>query len=203
MKTSIKTLIVIASAVITLTAALPNNLRAVEKNTTILYKIQNFRRIMIKGNVEVMLVQRPAIGISFSDDNAGSVKVTQQGEVLRITGLNKETCKLVVYVNDIYRIEADQNAVVKTEAKLSTKFLQIILKGNAFADIDTSSEGLYTEILDNSTLKLKGNTNHHTLVMGKAPNLTIDRFAATHTDVSRAGITAEETVALVHPQFNK
>lgn len=203
MKTSIKTLIVIASAVITLTAALPNNLRAAEKNTTLLYKIQNFRRIMIKGNVEVMLVQRPAIGISFSDDNAGSVKVTQQGEVLRITGLNKETCKLVVYVNDIYRIEADENAVVKTEAKLSTKFLQIILKGNAFADIDTSSEGLYTEILDNSTLKLKGNTNHHTLVMGKAPNLTIDRFAATQTDVSRVETTAEETVALVHPQFNK
>jgi hypothetical protein len=197
MKTSIKTLIIIALAIITLTAALPNNLRATEKNTTILYKIQSFRRIMIKGNVEVMLVQRPAIGISFADENAGNVKVTQQGDVLRITSLDKEKCKLVVYVNDIYRIEADQNAVVKTETKLSTKFLQIILKGNAFADIDTSSEGLYTEILDNSTLKLKGNTNHHTLVMGKAPNLTIDRFAATQTDVSQAGVIAEEIVALV------
>lgn len=197
MKTSIKTLIVIALAVITLTAALPTSLRATEKNTTMLYKIQSFRRIVIKGNVEVMLVQRPAIGISYADDNTGNLKVTQQGDVLRITGIDKEKCKLVIYVNDIYRIEADQNAVVKTEAKLSTKFLQIILKGNAFADIDTSSEGLYTEILDNSTLKLRGNTNHHTLVMGKAPNLTIDRFAATQTDVSRVGVTAEEIVALV------
>jgi len=197
MKTSIKTLIVIALAVITLMAIFPNNLRATEKDTTILYKIQNFRRIVIKGNVEVMLVQRPAIGISYADDNAGNVKVTQQGELLRITSLDKEKCKLVIYVSDIYRIEADQNAVVKTEAKLNTKFLQIILKGNAFADINTSSEGLYTEILDNSTLKLKGNTNHHTLVMGKAPNLTIDRFAATQTDVSRVETTAEEIVALV------
>jgi len=152
---------------------------------------------VIKGNVEVMLVQRPAIGISFSDDNAGSVKVIQQGEALRITGIDNEKCKLVIYVNDIYRIEADQNAVVKTEAKLSTKFLQIILKGNAFADINTSSEGLYTEILDNSTLKLQGNTNRHTLVMGKAPNLTIDRFAAAQTDVSRVETTMEEIVALV------
>ncbi|MDQ0966644.1 hypothetical protein QFZ20_002047 [Flavobacterium sp. W4I14] len=197
MKTSIKTLIVIASAVVALTAALPNNLRATEKNTTLLYKIQNFRRIVIKGNVEVMLVQRPAIGISFADDNAGSVKVIQQGEVLRITGIDNEKCKLVIYVNDIYRIEADQNAVVKTKAKLSTKFLQIILKGNAFADIDTNSEGLYTEILDNSTLKLKGNTNHHTLVMGKAPNLTIERFAAAQTDVSRVETITEEIAALV------
>ena len=197
MKTSIKTLIVIALAVITLTAALPNNLKATEKNTTMLCKIQNFRRIVVKGNVEVMLVQRPAIGISFADDNTGNVKVSQQGEVLRITSLDKEKCKLVIYVNDIYRIEADENAVVKTEAKLSTKFLQIILKGNAFADINTSSEGLYTEILDNSTLKLKGNTNHHTLVMGKAPNLIIDRFASAHTDVSRVDVTAEEIAALV------
>ena len=196
MKTSLKTVIFIASAVIALTATLPNNLSATEKNTTILYKIQNFRRIVIKGNVEVMLVQRPAIGISFADDNTGNVKVTQQGEVIRISGLDKEKCKLVIYVNDIYRIEADQNAVVKTEAKLSTKFLQIILKGNAFADINTSSEGLYTEILDNSILKLKGNTNRHTLVMGKASNLTIDRFAAAQTEVSQVE-TGEEITALV------
>lgn len=196
MKNSIKTVIFIASAVIALTATLTNNLSATEKNTTILYKVQNFRRIVIKGNVEVMLVQRPAIGISFADDNTGNVKVTQQGEVLRITSLDIEKCKLVIYVNDIYRIEADQNAVVKTEAKLSTKFLQIILKGNAFADINTSSEGLYTEILDNSILKLKGNTNRHTLVMGKASNLTIDRFAATQTEVSQVE-TREEIAALV------
>lgn len=196
MKTSLKTVIFIASAVIALTATLANNLSATEKNTTILYKIQNFRRIVIKGNVEVMLVQRPAIGISFADDNTGNVKVTQQGEVIRISGLDKEKCKLVIYVNDIYRIEADQNAVVKTEAKLSTKFLQIILKGNAFADINTSSEGLYTEILDNSILKLKGNTNRHTLVMGKASNLTIDRFAAAQTEVSQVE-TGEEITALV------
>ncbi len=196
MKTSIKTLIAMASAVITLTVSFPNHSRATEKTETVLNKIQNFRRIVIKGNVEVMLVQRPAIGISFADDNTGSVKVMQQGEVLRITGLNKETCKLIIYVNDIYRIEADQNAVVRTEAKLSTKYLQIILKGNAFADIDSSSEGLYTEILDNSTLKLKGNTNRHTLVMGKAPNLTIDRFAAVQTEVTQVG-TGEEIAALV------
>ncbi|ARS39157.1 hypothetical protein CA265_05505 [Sphingobacteriaceae bacterium GW460-11-11-14-LB5] len=196
MKTSIKTLIAMASAILTLTVSFPNHSRATEKTETVLNKIQNFRRIVIKGNVEVMLVQRRAIGIFFADDNAGSVKVMQQGEVLRITGLNKETCKLIIYVNDIYRIEADQNAVVRTEAKLSTKYLQIILKGNAFADIDSSSEGLYTEILDNSTLKLKGNTNRHTLVMGKAPNLTIDRFAAVQTEVTQVG-TGEEIAALV------
>ncbi|QNR85957.1 DUF2807 domain-containing protein [Pedobacter riviphilus] len=204
MKTSIKTLITMVSAVITLTAIFPNNLRATEKNRTILYKIQNFRKIVIKGNVEVILVQQPTIGISYADDNIGNVKVIQQGEVLRITNLHNEKCKLVVYVNDIYRIEADQNAVVKTGVKLSTKFLQIILKENAFADIDTSSEGLYTEILDNSTLKLKGSTNRHTLVMGKATNLTIDRFSAAQTDVKQVGgVTKEEIVALVPSQFNK
>ncbi|WP_431291880.1 GIN domain-containing protein [Pedobacter sp. P26] len=196
MKTSIKTLITMVFAVITLMVTLPN-VKAAEKSTTLLYKIQNFRRIVIKGNVEVMLVQRPTVGVSYADDNTGSAKVTQQGETLRITSPDTEKCKLIIYVNDIYRIEADENAVVKTEAKLTTKFLQIILKGNAFADIDTSSEGLYTEILDKSTLKLKGNTNRHTLVMSKAPNLTIDHFGATQTDIIQVG-TGEEIAALVH-----
>lgn len=184
-------------ALTTLMATLPNNLRAAEKNRILLCNIQNFRKILIKGNVEVILVQGTSIGVSYADDNAGSAKVTQQGEILRITSLDKEKCKLIIYVNDIYRIEADENAVVKTEAKFTTKFLQIILKGNAFADIDTSTEGLYTEILDSSTLKLKGNTNRHALIMGKATNLTIDHFAAAQTDVSRVETSEEEIAALV------
>lgn len=128
MKTSIKTLITMTFALTTLMATLPNNLSAAEKNRTLLYNIKNFRKIVIKGNVEVTLVQGTSIGVSYADDNTGNVKVTQQGEILRITGLEKEKCKLIVYVNDIYRIEADQNAVVKTEARLTTKFLQIILR---------------------------------------------------------------------------
>jgi Putative auto-transporter adhesin, head GIN domain len=196
MKTSIKMLIMVF-ALITLTATQSNNLRAAEKTKTIPYHIQNFRKIVINGNVEVMLVQRPTIGLSYADDNTGNAKVIQQGEVIRITNPDKEKCKIVVFVNDIYRIEANENAVVKTEAKLSTKFLQIILKDNAFADINTSSEGLYTKILGSSTLKLKGNTNHHALVIAKAPNLTIEGFASTQTDVRRVERSEEETAALV------
>jgi len=196
MKTSIKTLIMV-SALITLTAIQPTNLRAAEKIKTAIDKIANFRKLVITGNAEVMIVQRPTVGISYADDNIGNAKVTQQGEVLYINNPNKEKCKLVIFVNDIYRIEASENAVVKTEAKLSTKFLQIILKDNAFADINTSSEGLYTEILGSSTLKLKGNTNHHALVMGKAPNLTMDTFAAAQTDVRRVETSEKEIAALV------
>ncbi|GGG92145.1 GIN domain-containing protein [Pedobacter zeae] len=197
MKTSIKTLITIASAAITLTATFPASIRATEKIETRLYKTPNFRKIIIKGNVEVMLVQRPTAGIAYADDNAGNAKVTLQGEVLCITSPHKETCKLVIYVNDIYRIEADQNAVIKTEAKLSTKFLQIMLKGNAVADIDTNCEGLYTSILDSSRLKLKGNTNQHTLIMGTASNLVLDHFVAIQTKVSQPKSYEEKIAALI------
>lgn len=188
-----------ASAIILLTVAiLPTRVNAIEKRVPMLYKASLFRRIVLKGNIEVTLVQRPSVGISYADDNAGSVKVTQQGEVLRITGNSTTLCKIVVYVGDIYRIEANENAIVKTEARLSTKFLQIILNGNAFADIDTSTEGLYTEIHDTATLKLKGNTNHHTLIMGKTPNLTIDKFAANQTSVSYLE-TKESKIAAIAP----
>ncbi|MEH3112308.1 GIN domain-containing protein [Pedobacter terrae] len=197
MKTSIKTLITLLCAATTLTVIHPNNLRAAENNSMIFQKIQDFRKIVIRGNIEVTLVQQPKIGISYTNDNQGKVKVTQQGEVLNIINADTEKCKLIVYISDIYRIEANENAIVKTEARLSTKFLQIILKDNAIADIETSSEGLYTEILDNSTLKLKGNTNHHALVMGKAPSLIIDGFASVQTEVRRVEIPKEEITALV------
>ncbi|WP_412468318.1 GIN domain-containing protein [Pedobacter sp. KLB.chiD] len=197
MKNAIKTLITMVCGAITLTLTYPNHLRAAEKNRTIFHQIQNFRKIMIEGNVEVMLVQQPTVGVSYADDNTGNVKVTQQGEALHITNSGKEKCKLVIYVKDLYRIEANGNAVVKTAAKLNTRFLQIILKDNAFAAIDTSSEGLYTEILDSSTLKLKGSTDHHALVMGKATRLTIDGFASAQTVVRHVETAPEEITAIV------
>jgi len=197
MKTSIKTLIIMVAALITLTATQTTNLRAAEINKTDFDQLPNFRKIVIKGNVEVVLVQRQTVGISYADDNAGDAKVTQKGEMLCISNRDNEKCKLIIFVHDIYRIEADENAVVKTEAKLSIKFLQIILKDNAFADINTSCEGLYTKILDSSTLKLKGNTNYHALVMGKAPNLTINGFVSAQTDVTQVETSEEEIAALV------
>ena len=185
MKTSIKTLIATSLTAIVLSSALfTTSVSAAEKEPDAILKISAFKRISVKGNVEVTVIQRSNPGISYSDDNTGTAKVMQDGDNLKITSTSTEKAKLTVYVNDFYRIEASENAIVKTEGKLKTKYLQIFLKGNAHAEINTSSEGLYTVIADNADLKLSGSTDQHTLVMGKSQKLTIDRFAALKTNIS-------------------
>ncbi|MBT2591338.1 DUF2807 domain-containing protein [Pedobacter sp. ISL-68] len=185
MKTSIKTLIATSLTAIVLSSAVfTTSVSATEKEPDAILKISAFKRISVKGNVEVTIVQRSSPGISYADDNTGTAKVMQDSDNLKITSTSTEKAKLIVYVNDFYRIEASENAIVKTEGKLKTKYLQIFLKGNAHAEINTSSEGLYTVIADNADLKLSGSTDQHTLVMGKSQKLTIDRFAALKTNIS-------------------
>jgi hypothetical protein len=192
MKTSIKTLIATSLTAIVLSSAVfATSVSATEKEPVTISKISAFKRISVKGNVELTIVQRNAAGVSYTDDNTGTAKIMQDGDNLKITSTSTDKTKLTVYVNDIYRIEASENAVVKTEGKLRTKYLQIFLKGNAHAEINTSTEGLYTVIADEADLKLSGSTDNHTLVMGNSQKLTIDRFAALKTNISSI-----ETVAI-------
>ncbi|MFC4210292.1 GIN domain-containing protein [Pedobacter lithocola] len=185
MKTSIKTLIATSLTALVLTSAtFATSVVAAEKHPLSTESSVNYRRIIVKGNVEVTLVQRQNEGINYADDNLGNARITQEGNILKISSNDKEVSKLTVYVNDLYRIEASENAIVKTNGKLKTKFLQIFLKDNAFAQINSSTEGLYTVIKDNADLKLSGATDNHTLVMGNTPKLTIDKFAALKTNIS-------------------
>lgn len=192
MKTSIKTLIASSlTAIVLSTAVFSTGVSATEITPVKVSKVGNFKRVSVKGNVEVTIIQRTTAGVSYAEDNFGTAKIMQDGDNLKISSSDNGLTKVVVYVNDIFRIEASENAIVKTEGKLTTKFLQIFLKNNAHAEINTSTEGLYTVINDNADLKLSGSTDNHTLVMGNTQKLTIDKFAALKTNIS-----AVETVAI-------
>ncbi|RDC55674.1 hypothetical protein DU508_15500 [Pedobacter chinensis] len=193
MKTSIKTLIASSLTAIVLSAGVfSTSVSATEKAPVKVSTVGTFKRVSVKGNVEVTLVQRSSAGVSYAEDNVGSAKIIQDGDNLKISSSDKGLTKVVVYVKDIFRIEASENAIVKTEGKLTTQYLQIFLKGNAHADINTSTEGLYTVIKDNADLKLSGSTDSHTLVMGKTQKLTIDKFAALKTNISSVETVAVE-----------
>ena len=199
MKTSIKTLIATSLTTIILTSAIfaTSAIATEKKPETASVLATPFKKVVVKGNVEITLVQRQNEGVAYTDENIGKAKITQEGNVLRITSADKEVTRLVVYVNDIYRIEAGENAVVKTNGKIKSKYLQIFLSGNAQADINSATEGLYTVISGNSDLKLSGSTDNHTLIMGKTPKITIDRFAALKTNISSFEAGATEIAALV------
>ncbi|WP_316829070.1 GIN domain-containing protein [Pedobacter miscanthi] len=199
MKTSIKTLIATSLTAIILSSTLfTTSVSATEKEPVTISKLKAFKRVSVNGNVELTIVQNNCASISYTDDNTGTAKIIQDGDNLKITSTGTDKAKLIIYVTDIYRIEALENAIVKTEGKLKTKYLQIFLKGNAHAEINTSTEGLYTVIADNADLKLSGSTDNHTLVMGNSQKLTIDRFAALKTNISSVEtIAVEKEIAAI------
>jgi hypothetical protein len=193
MKTSIKTLIATSLTAIVLSVAVSSTTVSASTVTPLsISAVKGFKKISIGGNVEVTLIQRPATGVAYTDDNAGTAKIIQEGDMLRVTSTSETTAKVIIYLDNIYRIQANGNAVVKTEGKLNSQYLQIFLKGNAHAEINTTTEGLYTVIEDQADLKLSGSTDNHTLVMGKEQKLTMDKFAALKTNMSAVEIKAVE-----------
>jgi len=71
-----------------------------------------------------------------------------------------------------YRVQASGDAVVKTAGELDTKNLQVFLKENATAEINSDTESLYT-VIEESRFKIKrrDSKTHH--VMGNTQKLNL------------------------------
>ncbi|SES29904.1 GIN domain-containing protein [Pedobacter rhizosphaerae] len=186
MKTLFKTLFASSLALVLSTSAVLSANATEIVNPVKAEKKLAFKRIKVKGNVEVTIIQGSQTGISYADENSGLVKVTQLGDGLEIASTDDQTAKITVYVNDLYRIHAMDNAKVKTQGQLKSQFFQVFLSGNASLDLNSRSEGLYTVIEDKADLNLKGSTDEHTLVMGKQQTLTMDKFSALKTNTSNS-----------------
>jgi len=196
MKTSISTLAKsLMAAVVLSTSIFTTTVMATEKQPVKISAPKNFNKVVVSGSVEVTLIQNGTEGISYADDNTGKVKVIQDGSALKITSADNQVAKVIVYVKSIYRVMAGENAVVKTEGKLTVTNLQVLLSGNAVAKINSKTESLYTVISDQSDLKLSGTTESHSLVMGSTPKLNLDRFAALKTEMNTPEV-ALRTAAL-------
>ena len=197
MKTSIKTLTKSVLAAIVLTSAIfSTSVMADEKQPIKMSAPKNISQVIVSGNVEITLIQGEKESVSYNDDNTGKVKVIQDGHALKISSADGNTAKITVYVNNIFRVQASENAVVKTQGKLDAKYLQLFLKGNAVAEIDSDTESLYTVIEGRADLKLSGATGEHILVMGSTPKLNLDRFAAIKTQMSSPVTGTEQTASL-------
>ncbi|RBQ09987.1 GIN domain-containing protein [Pedobacter miscanthi] len=173
-----------------------SNVMAGEKQPVKMSAPKNFDKVVVNGNVEVTLIQSGTESVSYTDDNTGNVKVIQDGSALKITSTNNSPAKITVYVKNIYRVQAADDAVVKTEGKLNVKYLQVFLTGNAVAKINSKTESLYTVMEGNADLKLSGATQNHNLVMGSTPKLNLDKFAASKTEMRSPVASSLQTAAL-------
>jgi len=197
MKTSITTLTKSLLAAVVLSASIFSTaVSAEEKQPVKISAPKNFDKVVVSGNVEVTLIQNGREGVSYNDDNTGKVKVIQDGSALKITSADNSPAKITVYVKNIYRVQASDDAVVKTDGKLDVKYLQVFLKGNALAQINAKTESLYTVMEESADLKLSGSTQTHSLVMGSTPKLNLDKFAALKTEINSPATSTTQTASL-------
>ncbi|MBB2149834.1 GIN domain-containing protein [Pedobacter gandavensis] len=158
MKTAIKTLIASTLTAIVLTSSAFTTF-AKEKSPSNTVPVK-FNKIVVTGNANVVLVQGNNETVS-SDDmiEQSNTSVKQKGYTLYINSTDKST--IYVHVKDLQRIDAANSATVKTRGNFDLALLQIFLKDDAKAKVNATVGSLYTNLSDQSDLKLSGSSSEH------------------------------------------
>jgi len=191
MKTSIKTIFAAGLMALALSSSTvyANGPEAPQTSSASTISIASIKKLVITGNVEVTISQQPKSKRICTNEGNTDVLVKKVGNALYISSKNDtQGAKVTVYVDDIYRIEASENAVVQTAGILNLKYLQVFLKDNASLDLNAKTESLYTVMKNTSALNLKGATDFHIITMEKLSRITLDKFAAKKTDMSASDV---------------
>ena len=190
MKTSIKTLIatgLIAVSISSSSVVFANNNSAETKKPETIsankISLTTIKRLVVTGDVEVTLSQSPKSNTLCTSDDSNFVTFRKIGNALYVDAKKgTHNSKVTIYVDDIYRIDASQDAVILSDNKLNLKYLQVYLKDNAYLDLNANTEQLYTVMQSSSRLNLKGHTNAHTITMDKASRVSLEKFTSKNTE---------------------
>lgn len=189
MKTSIKTICatgLIALTISTLTVNATERVRPLKEKSiaATAVSISSINKLNISGNVEVTIVQNAKAKALYTNEGDEQVTVKKVGGALYINSNNNTKAgKITVYVDDIYRIEAADNAYVVTEKALNLNNLQVYLKDNATLNLNANTGALFTKINGNANLGLKGSTDNYIVEMDKSASVSLDQFKSSKTEM--------------------
>jgi hypothetical protein len=184
MKTSFKTLFAVILGCVIIANAGTVHATETNKNFTTISSVKNISKIVVSGNVKVILIQSNKESVNVYDNYYGkNALVQQQGNTLRISSFEKTPLSVVVFVNNLDAISASNQATVKTVGKFHLVNLAVRLQDEASADIDANMVSLFTAVKDNADLKLCGSADSHSVVMSDLGSLNMDQFASNETSV--------------------
>jgi hypothetical protein len=144
--------------------------------------VSSIRKIIVKGNAKIVLVQKDkeSVNVLESIDSAKS-NIKMVGNTLMVVSTEESPITVMVYVRDLFRVEAFDNANISVRGQLNLPYLQVLLHDNAKASINVISKGVYSVIDDKSTLKLKGVSNEHIVLRSKISRIQMDNFVCVST----------------------
>jgi len=94
-------------------------------------------------------------------------------------------------------ITASDNATVKTFGKFTALSLDVNLKDQATASLNTNTISLYTNLTGQSSLTLTGNTADYSAVMGSIAKVNMAQFAAENTNIQSQNVSIAKVEAPV------
>ncbi|MFD0940873.1 GIN domain-containing protein [Pedobacter boryungensis] len=194
MKTSIKTIFATGLiALATISSATVYAIKPVNETTVSAgaVKISSINKLKVSGNVEVTIIQNSKSNVLYTNEGNEDVLVKKVGGSLYVSSQNKrQTGKITLYVDDIYRIEASENATLLAKDALNLKYLQVYLSDNAYVQLNAKTENLYTTIIGSSKLDLKGSTDSYTIDMDKSSKISLDKFKSKQTEMKSSVFVA-------------
>jgi hypothetical protein len=188
MKTSIKNLVAAALVMVTLSSAtVVANATENSANYTALTKVKNISKIVVSGNVKLILVQDAKESVEVYDQYyTKNALVQQQGAELRISSFDKNTLTVIAHVNNLTAIEASNTATVTTAGNFNLLNLSIVLNDKASADIKANTVNLSTDVKDAASLKLAGSAETHLAVIGSESKIKMGDFTAQESSITVA-----------------
>jgi hypothetical protein len=185
MKTSLKTLFVVIFGCVILTNVNPVHATETNKHFTTISSVKNISKIVVSGNVKVILIQSAIESVNVYDNYYGkNALVQQQGNTLRISSFEKNPLSVVVYVNNLNAITASNQSTVKTAGKFNLLNLAVKLEDEASADINANMVNLFSSVKGRADLKLGGSAETNTVVMTELGSLNMDKFVAEDTSIN-------------------
>ncbi len=184
MKTSIKTLGIAALTSLVSIIAFSGSASANEK-ITLLNKIGKFNKLTVSGNVDVLIVQSPESRVTVYDDYyAKNALVQEKNGELRISSFEKKPLSVVVYTNQLTEINASDQATVNTQGVFKTICLEVNLKNEAKANLNTSTLDLFAQLDNDANLELSGDAVDYNVVMNDNTSIKTDKFKSDNTSIS-------------------
>lgn len=197
MRTSIKNLFATVLTVATLSTSAFAATGVTENNVTVLDQSKSINKIVVSGNVELIVLQSATQQVKVYDTYySKNALVQEQNGVLRISSFQKEKLTVAVYVRELSTIEAADQSVVRTQGKVSFLDLSVILKDDAKADITANTISLTTVLKDNASIKLSGTSMDYSASLSTRAKVNMDQFKAENSSLkSNNPVVAKVEVA--------
>jgi hypothetical protein len=187
MKTRIVTLITLAAIVLSISVSNAATINSTNNNAPVNVAVNTISKIEASGNVEVYITNGDKDEVKVFDKYYSKNALVQSKDgVLRISSYGRDKLVVLVTVADLRAITAYDNAVVKSNGKLSAIDLNVTLNNNTSAQLDLDAYAANFTVNNRAIVNLSGNVNDYNVSYSQSS--TINK-----TELVAANITEKNT----------